>query len=164
MTKYFIAKGNDKIGPFSLDELKDKNITSETFIWHEGLSDWQKASSISELSGIISLAPPPVQNQQVYNPEVEMNKKNKTDIFVFIAILYWFSTMSLDRFITIFFEYSSLIYLHIAINIIFAAVPIIIAISIKSITLRIIAIILSIIMAISIIFSNIFQLFNYPNY
>jgi len=54
MKEYFIAKGNDKIGPFSLDELKEKNITSETFIWYEGLSDWQKASSISELSGIIS--------------------------------------------------------------------------------------------------------------
>ena len=44
MKKYFYTNGDDKLGPFSIDELKEKNITNETFIWYEGLSDWKKAS------------------------------------------------------------------------------------------------------------------------
>ncbi len=37
MKKYFYTNGKEQFGAFSLEELKDKNITQETLIWFKGL-------------------------------------------------------------------------------------------------------------------------------
>lgn len=161
MKKYFIAKGNDKIGPFSLEELKEKDITSETFIWYEGLSDWQKASSISELSGIISV-PQPIQNQQYINPQtISTTQKNSTELFVFLAIAYWLVNIFINNIIDFIFKFSSIgSYINAFFGVIFAALPIIFALSIKeNKTLRTIAIIIGVIIALNILYSNISTLF-----
>jgi len=49
-TYYYIDKNNQKQGPMSADELIANGVTSDTLIWHEGMNDWQIASSIPELS------------------------------------------------------------------------------------------------------------------
>ena len=49
MKKYFIHDGNQQLGPFSLEELKDKGLTSKSMIWFEGLGTWTEAQFISEL-------------------------------------------------------------------------------------------------------------------
>ncbi|MDO9154512.1 MAG: GYF domain-containing protein [Paludibacter sp.] len=60
MKKYFYSNGQDKEGPVTLEELKQKDITPKTLIWYEGLDDWKEAESVDELREIFELSPPPI--------------------------------------------------------------------------------------------------------
>jgi hypothetical protein len=64
MKKYFYSNGQEKEGPFTLEELKAKNILPKTLIWHEGLEDWQEATNIEELKELFELSPPPVGSKE----------------------------------------------------------------------------------------------------
>jgi len=59
MKQYFLHDGQRQIGPFSIEELKERNITNETFVWKEGMSDWVKAVEIVELKTMLASTPPP---------------------------------------------------------------------------------------------------------
>ncbi len=72
MKKYYYTNGKEKLGAFSLEELKEENITQDTLIWFEELDDWEQAKDIEELKPILGLTPPPIT-------EVE-NKKETTEI------------------------------------------------------------------------------------
>jgi hypothetical protein len=48
MKKYYIHTTKQE-GPFSIDDLKVKNIKRDTSIWFEGLSEWMPAENIDEL-------------------------------------------------------------------------------------------------------------------
>ncbi len=60
MKKYFYSDGVNQFGPFSFDELREKNITKQTLVWFDGLSDWLPAGNISELNNFFTLNPPPI--------------------------------------------------------------------------------------------------------
>ncbi|MBK8142588.1 MAG: DUF4339 domain-containing protein [Chitinophagaceae bacterium] len=49
MQSYFIHDGNQKRGPFTIDDLKQKGVEASTLIWFDGLEKWTEASSIQEL-------------------------------------------------------------------------------------------------------------------
>ena len=57
MKKYFYSNEQGEQGPVTLEELKQKDITLKTLIWHEGLDDWKEAESIDELKEIFELGP-----------------------------------------------------------------------------------------------------------
>jgi hypothetical protein len=57
MKKYFLQKGTNYEGPFDFEELKLKNISKETYVWCEGLTEWTKAGKLKEL--IILFNTPP---------------------------------------------------------------------------------------------------------
>lgn len=59
MRMYFIHDGTKQEGPYSLDELKTKNITRQTPIWFEGIDEWTIAENIEELKSIFTSVPPP---------------------------------------------------------------------------------------------------------
>lgn len=59
MKKFYLHSGTDQQGPFDIEELKSKNITKETSIWHEGLSEWTTAKEIDELKDLFKTATPP---------------------------------------------------------------------------------------------------------
>ncbi|MCK4345981.1 MAG: DUF4339 domain-containing protein [Bacteroidales bacterium] len=40
MKKYFYTDGTNKFGPFTFEELKEKNISRETKVWFQELDDW----------------------------------------------------------------------------------------------------------------------------
>lgn len=61
MTQYYYFNSDEKLGPFSFDELKDENINPQTMIWFEGLEDWTHASEIEDIKPILELKPPPIQ-------------------------------------------------------------------------------------------------------
>lgn len=72
MKKYFYAEGEQKHGPFSFDELKEKDINKETMIWFEGLNDWTPAKEIKEVKSILELNPPPIPSDEIdQNVEVQ---------------------------------------------------------------------------------------------
>jgi hypothetical protein len=59
MKKYFYTDGTNNFGPFTLEELKEKNITRETKVWFQELGDWKKAWEVPELNELFKLVPPP---------------------------------------------------------------------------------------------------------
>lgn len=69
MKKYFYSDGEEKFGPFTMDELKEKNISRETLVWSKELEDWQTADSVSELKEIFFLSPPPLKKTNTKNKE-----------------------------------------------------------------------------------------------
>ena len=58
----YVAQGGKRTGPFDEAGLKGLaskgNLTNETLVWKEGMSDWAPASSISELKKIIAATKP----------------------------------------------------------------------------------------------------------
>ena len=61
--EYHIYIGKDRIGPLSKNDLiiklKNNEINSETFIWKNGMKDWQKISGLNEFSSYLIPPPPP---------------------------------------------------------------------------------------------------------
>lgn len=61
MKTYYYTDGNCQYGPFSFDELKEKNIHPTSMIWFEGLENWTPAIHIKELREFFPDVPPPVK-------------------------------------------------------------------------------------------------------
>ena len=59
MRKYFYTNRVNNFGPFTLEELSEKNIQRDTLVWYEGLTEWKKAGSLPELSSLFRQVPPP---------------------------------------------------------------------------------------------------------
>jgi hypothetical protein len=129
-------------------------------IWYQELGEWKKASTIQELNDLFALIPPPIQQQSNYSQQAlrQSSSNNTIDIFVFLSIAYWF-TVNLANFViqkVVDDWYDTPAkYFQIGTNIIFAAIPIVFAISVRNRTLKIIAIILGALLSIYILYSNI---------
>ena len=52
MKEYYFSNGDEKFGPFSLDQLKRQNVSRDSLVWCEGMADWTRASEIKELSSM----------------------------------------------------------------------------------------------------------------
>jgi hypothetical protein len=74
MRKYFIHNGQNEIGPFDFDQLRNLQLVNETPIWYEGLQNWTTANNIIELRPLINInvSPPKFENftQQSSNPPI----------------------------------------------------------------------------------------------
>ncbi|WP_340200516.1 CD225/dispanin family protein [Ascidiimonas sp. W6] len=88
MKKYFYTDGTDKFGPFTLGELKEKNISRETLIWFEGLGDWKPASGVPELDELFVLSPPPVVSaNSISSTEGNVNNQKPPKTWLLESIL-----------------------------------------------------------------------------
>lgn len=47
--KYYVAHDNRPVGPFELWELKGNGVTADSLLWHAGLPQWVRASSLPEV-------------------------------------------------------------------------------------------------------------------
>ena len=61
MKKFYIAKGQEKMGPFSIEEMAHQVYYANSMVWKDGWDDWQKASDVPELVPYINNAPPPIK-------------------------------------------------------------------------------------------------------
>jgi hypothetical protein len=57
--EYFYLSGETKVGPFSLDALKNVSISRNTLIWHNALPNWTEAWTLPELAELFASQPPP---------------------------------------------------------------------------------------------------------
>lgn len=64
---YFIIVNDAQQGPYTIDELRARNITEETLVWCEGMTDWKPAWQVDELKPLFAKdgatngpTPPPV--------------------------------------------------------------------------------------------------------
>lgn len=64
MSNYYLHENGEQLGPFTLEDLRSKNLRPDTHVWTEGMSEWRKASEIEELKAIINSVPPPFQAKQ----------------------------------------------------------------------------------------------------
>ncbi len=76
MKKYYYTDGANSFGPFTLEELQEKNIGRETMIWYEGVADWQPAGTLPELFDQLESVPPPIPKVERNNSVTE-NFKNQ---------------------------------------------------------------------------------------
>ncbi len=51
---YWIAIDKQKIGPLSLDEVRQRRLAPDTLVWHQGLPAWREAASLPELADALS--------------------------------------------------------------------------------------------------------------
>ena len=137
-----------------------------------GKSGWMILISLIPIVGSIWLLvllvteSDPYENAYGQNPKsgnaYELNTdtektKNALDILVFISIAYWFVVNSVNFLIQKLVEswYNTpMIYFQVGSNIIFAIIPVIIALSVRNKNLKIIAIILSALISINILYAN----------
>lgn len=79
MSKYYIAIEGSQQGPFSLDELREKNITKTTLVWTETMDNWVEAVNLEELKDLIKTIPPPIpaKVEKPIKVEAEISKKKE---------------------------------------------------------------------------------------
>jgi nitrogen fixation-related uncharacterized protein len=74
MTEYFIHDGTNQQGPFTLDQLKSKNLRLETPIWHEGLTNWTTIGNLPELKNkLLNTTPPPFNSSNQTSSQATYN-------------------------------------------------------------------------------------------
>jgi len=79
MKKYYLHNGAEQQGPFEYNDLKAKDITKETPIWHEGLSEWTTAGNIEELNELFKkTTPPSFSGSATSPPPIEKATTQKT--------------------------------------------------------------------------------------
>lgn len=52
--KFFVILNNQQEGPYTIAQLAEIGISSETLVWKEGMKDWQPAWTVSELRYILN--------------------------------------------------------------------------------------------------------------
>ena len=62
--KYYYLKDEKQLGPFTIEELKENNLNSETYIWATNMSEWQKVKDLPIILEhlAINITPPPPPN------------------------------------------------------------------------------------------------------
>ena len=75
MKKYFYSDGKEKYGPLSFEELEQKEVTSDTLVWFEGLDDWKPAQDLIEMKPILELKPPAIEINN--NEKLELENKEE---------------------------------------------------------------------------------------
>ena len=48
--EYYIVVGNERRGPYAVEQLKMMNIQHDTLVWCKGMADWAKVSDVPELN------------------------------------------------------------------------------------------------------------------
>lgn len=100
MKQYYIHNGTEQQGPFTYEELKSKNIKSDTPIWFDGLEDWTTAERVQDLASLFTikevtpLKEPVVHVQQSPKTPIKPNRKVlkiiiASIIFIALSVFCW---------------------------------------------------------------------------
>ncbi len=61
---YYIVRDGKKAGPFNLAainaDIASGSINADTLVWKTGMKDWQTASEVREIAGLLNSGPPPI--------------------------------------------------------------------------------------------------------
>lgn len=85
MKKYFYTDGTNQFGPFTIEELKTKEIKSETNVWFQGIDEWIPAGKVEELHDLFETVPPPLKKEFT---EI-LIKNNNTGITEKVTLSRW---------------------------------------------------------------------------
>ncbi len=87
MEYYYYFENDQELGPFSMEELRDKRIKKSMLLWKEGMPYWEKAETFDELKHIIFSEPPPIRKVEPISTvdfpsdetELKIPKNNDSD-------------------------------------------------------------------------------------
>ena len=69
MAQYYYTDGKERYGPFTIEQLQERNITPETLVWKEGMADWLPARQVDELQSLLTPGPgPSVPTTPLFTP------------------------------------------------------------------------------------------------
>lgn len=98
--QYFYLDGNNQVGPLSLEALISSGISSDTYVWYEGLTEWLPAASLPELQVHFAQSGAPVSDtpvvtspEQVKNPFTEPAGEKPKDYMIGSIVLTLFCTI-----------------------------------------------------------------------
>lgn len=100
--KYFIIENGEQAGPFSIYEMADRGLNSDTLVWAEGMDNWTPAWQVDELKRFLygrqqtatpASVPPPVPKQEAEpQPQVQQDapkrkrRRGGCAVFMWIAL------------------------------------------------------------------------------
>lgn len=91
MSKYYYSKEGASKGPFTLKELLSEDISENTLVWHEDLTNWIRAGDVTELKGLIKKSPPPLPDDYLQKkPSFSSKLIIIFSSFIFIVLLVLF--------------------------------------------------------------------------
>lgn len=74
----YVFRNGERTGPYSVEQLALSDITPDTLVWYQGLSQWVAAGSVDALSHIFRNSqtppPPPGFSNEQYPPTPNRNK------------------------------------------------------------------------------------------
>ena len=66
--EYSIAVNGQQSGPFGWQQLqkmvKSEQITKDTYVWKQGMENWELAGNVQELTSLFNIVPPPLPPQK----------------------------------------------------------------------------------------------------
>lgn len=96
--RYFLFVNDQQLGPFTLEELKSKHISTDTFVWFEGLDDWTEARKIDALKPLFFASPPPFRSVKKSKAPQRIFGLKKLQVYIVIGsvlcLLLFFSVKS----------------------------------------------------------------------
>jgi hypothetical protein len=96
MKKYFYTDGSNIFGPFTLEELKGKEITKDTKIWFQELEDWRSANQIPLLTDMFIYDPPPIIGIEENSVDSEIFLKPQEAVLPQPKKRHWFASLLKD--------------------------------------------------------------------
>jgi len=117
MKEYFYLNGKDPNGPFTIEQLTNSKLTDDTFIWTEGMENWQKIKDVPELLQVLKPKsvppPPPIDTEKIAKTEVSgqlyvTTKKVKFPLKIPNWLIYW----CVFHLFALFFSYSGIKYFN----------------------------------------------------
>ncbi len=90
MKKYYLHDGKEQIGPLDFQEVRERQISSDTYVWMEELPDWEKAGNIPELKEAISKKPPPFAKTPPEFKPTTPPKRKKTLLLILSILAFLF--------------------------------------------------------------------------
>lgn len=97
--QYYYSDGKERLGPFTIEELKDKSLTNKTLIWFEGEIFWHPLSSFPTLASELKASlkneektssPPPLPKipppLPISSEHKTLNRPNKSKTRVFLVV------------------------------------------------------------------------------
>ncbi len=73
MKKFYYTDGTNTFGPFTIQELSQKSLSKDTYIWYEGMDNWKKAGELHELDSLFAprqITPPPIKPPGLRPPPI----------------------------------------------------------------------------------------------
>lgn len=96
MESYYYTDGKESFGPFSREELMQKDLKPETYVWYEGLDKWKQAGKLPEMAFLFESdrapgTPPPIildeEEAKPWNPLARRIVLAALALFVIVVAL-----------------------------------------------------------------------------
>ena len=97
MKKYFISLDDKQEGPFTIEELKSKNLTNKYLVWSDGFAEWKRISIINELKDFVVRLPPNVNDKKTINIAKEKYSRIALIIGSLIALILYYYLGGFDN-------------------------------------------------------------------